>query len=104
MKLADGTMVLDRRLNLGAMSEVCSFCAHFDREDPLSRRCRAFTKGIPEEIWTGQNLHTSPYEGDGGIQFEAQLYPGLNKQNRASAHARNAEYDRKRVAKKRKTV
>lgn len=33
-------------------------------------RCKAFSKGIPEEIVLAQNDHTEPYEGDNGIQFE----------------------------------
>jgi len=32
--------------------------------------CSAFTKGIPEEILTGEVDHTKPYKGDNGIQFE----------------------------------
>lgn len=32
--------------------------------------CKAFPKGIPEEIAFGDNPHTKPVEGDHGIQFE----------------------------------
>ena len=32
--------------------------------------CKAFPKGIPEEIAYGGNLHVKPYPGDKGIQFE----------------------------------
>ena len=32
--------------------------------------CSAFTKGIPEEILTGEIDHTKPYKGDNGITFE----------------------------------
>lgn len=32
--------------------------------------CKAFPKGIPEEIAFGNNPHTEPYKGDHGIQFE----------------------------------
>jgi len=32
--------------------------------------CSAFKNGIPTEIAYGTNLHTKPYEGDNGIQFE----------------------------------
>lgn len=64
--------VLDdsRRLNL--FSQVCCFCKHFNVDsiaDP-AMTCKAFPKGIPMEIWDGQNPHTAPYEGDNGIQFE----------------------------------
>ena len=32
--------------------------------------CAAFKNGIPFEIAYGDNLHTKPYKGDNGIQFE----------------------------------
>ena len=32
--------------------------------------CAAFPNGIPIEIAFGGNDHTSPYEGDNGIQYE----------------------------------
>lgn len=32
--------------------------------------CAAFPDGIPEEIAYGDNLHTRPYPGDHGIQYE----------------------------------
>ena len=32
--------------------------------------CAAFPDGIPDEIAYGTNLHTTPYPGDHGIQFE----------------------------------
>lgn len=34
--------------------------------------CAAFPKGIPDEIAYGPNLHTKPYAGDKGIQFEKE--------------------------------
>ena len=34
--------------------------------------CAAFPKGIPERILSGQDKHSRPVEGDGGIQFEKQ--------------------------------
>jgi len=37
--------------------------------DPF--RCKAFPDGIPNEILIGEVAHTSPYPGDGGIQFIA---------------------------------
>ena len=32
--------------------------------------CRAFPDGVPEEIAFGDNLLTTPYPGDHGIQYE----------------------------------
>jgi hypothetical protein len=33
-------------------------------------QCEAFPgAGIPSEIFTGANLHTSPFPGDHGLQF-----------------------------------
>lgn len=47
-------------------SSVCGYCKHL-----LGPKvCRAFPKGIPAEIWNGDNAHTSPYPGDNGVQFE----------------------------------
>ena len=34
--------------------------------------CKAFSKGIPEDITYGTNLHLKPYPGDNGIQFEKE--------------------------------
>ena len=32
--------------------------------------CKAYPKGIPEDIAYGEELHTEPMPGDHGIQFE----------------------------------
>ena len=32
--------------------------------------CRAFLKGIPDDVAWGDNLHLRPIKGDHGIQFE----------------------------------
>lgn len=52
-------------------------CKHFigvdqpDGTEETERNiCAAFPAGIPEEIVVGLNLHTTPYPGDHGIQFE----------------------------------
>ncbi len=51
-------------------------CRHFmisPEEESFQSKvvCRAFPAGIPEEIAFGDNLHTAPYPGDHGIQYEA---------------------------------
>lgn len=53
----------------------CTRCAHihFDKIHTPEFRgytCAAFPAGIPKEIRTGENRHTTPFPGDNGIQFE----------------------------------
>lgn len=57
----------DRIFDRIIYSPVCTTCAH--RADER-RKCAAF-EHIPDEIWNGENHHTSPYPGDHGIQYEA---------------------------------
>jgi len=64
----DGGFDLDRSFALPAYSTVCSFCARLNRFG-MDRTCRAFPKGIPDEIWLGKIDHTSPYSGDNGMTF-----------------------------------
>lgn len=47
---------------------ICHQCKQ--RTRPFPPQCRAFPKGIPTEILVGDFVHTSPYPGDNGIQFE----------------------------------
>jgi hypothetical protein len=44
----------------------CAFCIHLKK----GLKCKAFPKGIPEKIITGEHDHTKPFKGDGGIRFE----------------------------------
>lgn len=46
----------------------CWFCAH--KFPTFKHVCAAFPNGIPAEIWHGENDHSEPYPGDGGIRFE----------------------------------
>lgn len=45
---------------------ICHRCTQRGA-DPL--RCKAFPEGIPNEILTGDFIHTIQYSGDGGIRF-----------------------------------
>ena len=44
----------------------CAFCIHLKK----GLKCKAFPKGIPEKIITGEHDHTKPFKGDNGIRFE----------------------------------
>lgn len=45
----------------------CHTCIHWNGD----LTCSAFQEGIPLEILTGDVDHTKPYQGDGGILYEA---------------------------------
>ena len=45
---------------------LCLQCKHYS--DNL--KCKAFPKGIPQEIVNGEVDHISSYDGDKGIQYE----------------------------------
>lgn len=49
-------------------SSPCYLCKHINRM-PRSKKCKAYPKGIPEEIWLGTIEHTKPYPDDNGIRF-----------------------------------
>jgi len=49
------------------LEPVCFNCKHFDIE---TSNCAAYSKQIPDEILNGNNDHTKPFKGDGGIRFE----------------------------------
>lgn len=50
------------------ISLVCLKCKH--KHPTWRHTCDAFPGRIPDEIWRGENTHTNPYPGDGGIHFE----------------------------------
>jgi len=47
-------------------------CKHFTGPDPAKGivTCKAFPKGIPDDIAYGDNRHTEPQAGDSGIVYE----------------------------------
>jgi len=49
------------------MPVQCASCIFYSG----GRKCEAYPEGIPEEILTGEVDHTTAYDGDNGIQFEA---------------------------------
>ncbi len=52
-------------------SEICLKCRRLT--DGMAKTCEAFPSGIPDEIWSGDNDHTQPYEGDGGLMFVSRF-------------------------------
>ncbi len=51
------------------ITEQCHICKNFIK-DSENLICRAFKKGIPSEILSGEFDHTRPFKGDGGIRFD----------------------------------
>jgi hypothetical protein len=54
-------------------SPVCRFCKNL--YDTLARTCAAFPRGVPPEIWSGEDKHLAPWPGDHGIRFDAVEIP-----------------------------
>lgn len=48
---------------------ICHRCVH----RTSVRNCKAFPDGIPGDILAGRVMHTQPYAGDRGIQFEPRV-------------------------------
>ena len=46
---------------------ICIVCKHLEKG---KLKCKAFPDKVPENIIWGRSLHTEPYPGDNGIQFE----------------------------------
>jgi len=44
----------------------CRTCRHFLG----GQTCKAFTNAIPNELWSGKNLHYEAYINDGGFRYE----------------------------------
>lgn len=61
-------VILDDSVMARVRSPICWTCQH--KRPTFKHYCDTFPQGIPDEIWTGKNDHTQPYEGDQGIQYE----------------------------------
>jgi hypothetical protein len=44
----------------------CRHCKHYLG----GRKCLAFPESIPDALWSGENLHREPYEGDQGYRYQ----------------------------------
>lgn len=54
------TITIDKEFEIPKYSPVCSFCIHL-RGFGRDRKCEAFPKGIPLDIWNGDNPHTEKH-------------------------------------------
>lgn len=61
-------MIDDSEFDNDAYSTICARCKHL--KSSTDRTCKAFPKGIPSQIWNGENDHTKPFKGDSGTRFE----------------------------------
>lgn len=62
-------MIQEVRYVTQYLMPMCMYCKHYSWDgEPWT--CDAFPDGIPEEIAHSGFIHTKPYEGDNGIQFE----------------------------------
>lgn len=59
------------------MPTMCMSCIHLNKTDP--GRCKAFPKGIPENIRTWGEKHTEPVEGQNNTVVW-ELRPGAEEQ------------------------
>lgn len=50
-------------------SAFCKFCIHYTD----NQTCKAFPKGIPDAVFSGEIIHDHPIEGDQGIRHHAKL-------------------------------
>src|SRR5262245_56271575 len=62
-------------------SPMCEDCRHRIGFDHLA--CAAFPGRISLEIWNGLRDHSTPYPGDGGVQFEPMTAEDRARQRQA---------------------
>jgi hypothetical protein len=56
---------------------ICWACKHFFGREEVA--CKAFPKGIPQDIYYSGAPHDLPVKGDGGIRFESTNTPEANE-------------------------
>ena len=44
----------------------CRLCKHYHNH----QKCDAYPKKIPDRLWLGEVVHSSPFPGDHGIRLE----------------------------------
>ena len=73
-------ITIDKNHNIPVFSPVCSYCTHLYKiRVPRDRKCKAFPKEIPLEIWIGKNLHTKKFPGQkGDFVFKPSLIKTSN--------------------------
>jgi hypothetical protein len=49
---------------------LCLTCVHYGRPPVGGLPCKAFPKGIPDDILSSKVIHTAPYPGDHGIRYQ----------------------------------
>ena len=57
-------------INMVTSNPICTYCKHYNIDDPVNYSCKAYPDGIPKEIIHSEHDHTKPFKGDNGIQFE----------------------------------
>ena len=62
----------------------CIDCLYFGEDTDKSRKtdrpaCKAFPKGIPDEILNAEVLHDKSYPGDNGIRYKNQYEADFEK-------------------------
>jgi 8-oxo-dGTP pyrophosphatase MutT (NUDIX family) len=63
-----------------SLNPICNTCTHYTGLDvDAGYVCKAFPKGIPLLIMVSAVDHTKPFEGDGGIVYEAEGEPAKDR-------------------------